>query len=384
MRISRRQMLLGSLAAGLTAWPLQASAKPRRKSPRPSSKPRQASKDSTEADRKQAIERGLRFVYATARVPKNFAQHGDDYLWCFHTIAASAADPKLARLAREMGEERARAWRRLNPRVPPNPDADKVSALTFGSYAAGLLGAPDPRMQEDLHREAARFSAADFLQFEPAREPLPKNVPDTCTRCGSDNGRGMRKCAYCGNALAMKSPYEVLTDALIATYSGDRYGVRLGASYAEVTALIPAMRPYRGYEDGKNADFLTIAYAITHIVYTLNDYGTYRLNPEWLPQEFEFLKANLFAIIGLEDPETMGEFVDSLKAFGLMDKDPLIRAGIEFLIHTQNKDGSWGEVHDKDIYQRYHPTWTAVDGLRDYAFRGEGVSFPEALQRAKG
>ena len=52
-------------------------------------------------------------------------------------------------------------------------------------------------------------------------------------------------------------------------------------------------------------------------------------------------------------------------------------------VRSQNKDGSWGDVTDKDIYQRYHPTWTAVDGLRDYAFQGEGVSFPEALSRAQ-
>ena len=43
-------------------------------------------------------------------------------------------------------------------------------------------------------------------------------------------------------------------------------------------------------------------------------------------------------------------------------------------VRSQNKDGSWGDVTDKDIYQRYHPTWTAVDGLRDYA-SGRGREF---------
>ena len=33
--------------------------------------------------------------------------------------------------------------------------------------------------------------------------------------------------------------------------------------------------------------------AITHLVYTLNDYNRYRLSQEWLPQEFEFLRENL-------------------------------------------------------------------------------------------
>ncbi len=374
MKLSRRQIILAPFAFGAIALERKAFA----------AKPRQSATPNSQAVRKRAIERGLRFVYRTARVAKNFAEHGDDYLWCFYTIAATAADPELAALARRMGEERALAWRRLPPRVPPKADADEVSSLAFGSHAAGLLGLRDARMQEDLRRAAGRFGARDFLRFDPTREPPPEDVPDTCSRCDSENERGRRRCTTCGNKLAMKSPYDVLCDALIATYTGDRYGVRLGASYADVAALIPRLRPYRGYENGKNANFMDTAYAVTHIVYTMNDYGTYRLKPEWLPQEFDFLLANFGASIELDDPETMGEFVDTLKAFGLTDRDPVIDAGVEFLIEAQNADGSWGKRTDKEVYQRYHPTWTAVDGLRDYAFRGEGVSFPQALERAKG
>jgi hypothetical protein len=30
-----------------------------------------------------------------------------------------------------------------------------------------------------------------------------------------------------------------------------------------------------------------------------------------------------------------------------------------------------------DIYDRYHPTWTAIDGLREYSWRGRRLSFPK-------
>ena len=89
------------------------------------------------------------------------------------------------------------------------------------------------------------------------------------------------------------SPFELLTDALVTAYSGDRYGVRLGASLADVTALLPRMRPYRAEGDGRNTTFIDVTYAITHVIYTLNDYGKYRLRPEWLPDEFAYLKDNL-------------------------------------------------------------------------------------------
>jgi hypothetical protein len=374
MRLSRRRMLLMPLALGAPfLFPRALSAKPLWPGARYSAE-----------QRTRAIARGLRFVYATAVQPKNFAEYGDDYLWCFHTISNTAADPALKRTARKMGEERAKAWRRLHPRVPVDADANEISSLAFGSHAADQLGLRDERMEMELRRAAGRFGAADYLSFDPTRELPPADVPDTCVRCDNDNPRGARRCRNCGAKLEMTDAYEVLCDALIATYTGDRYGVRLGASYPEVAALLPKMRPYRGYEAGKNERFVATAYAVTHVVYTMNDYGTWRLKPEWLPAEHAFLRENLRASIALDDPETTGEFLDTLKAFGTADNDPLIRAGVEFVLATQNKDGSWGDVTDKDVYQRYHPTWTAVDGLRDYAFQGERVSFPKALKQAQG
>ena len=373
MRFSRRNMLLASLALGAPLFfPRAALVKPLWPGARYS-----------EEHRTRAMQRGLRFIYATAVKPKNFAEYGDDYLWCFYTISNTAADPALKRMARTMGEERARAWRRLHPRVPAGADANEISSLVFGSQAADQLGQRDERMEAELRRAAGRFRAAHYLSFDPARELPPADVPETCARCDNDNPRGTRGCRSCGVKLDMTDPYEVLCDALIATYTGDRYGVRLGASYPEVTALLPRMRPYHGYDGGKNERFVATAYAVTHIVYTMNDYGTWRLKPEWLPAEHAFLRENLRASIAINDPETTGEFLDTLKAFGAADDDPLIRAGVEFVLSTQNRDGSWGDVADKDIYQRYHPTWTAVDGLRGYIFQGERVSFPEALKRAQ-
>jgi squalene cyclase len=105
------------------------------------------------------------------------------------------------------------------------------------------------------------------------------------------------------------------------------------------------------------------------VVYTQNDYSLYRLSPRSLPDEFAYLKSNLKEAVALKDPETMGELIDCLKSFGLDDNDPLIRTGTEFLLSSQNPDGSWGDMKTTDMYLRYHPTWTAVDGLRDYKWK---------------
>jgi hypothetical protein len=61
----------------------------------------------------------------------------------------------------------------------------------------------------------------------------------------------------------------------------------------------------RGYED-----FIRALYAVTHVVYTLNGYSTYKLSPRWLPEEFEFLKASLADLIKLDDADAVGEMLD--------------------------------------------------------------------------
>jgi hypothetical protein len=371
--LSRRRFLLSTLSAAALAQPTLATARPLWPGARFSS-----------ADRDRAIQRGLRFIYRQARTPTTFEEFGDDILWCFHSLAVAAADPSLRDNAWRMGQERARAWRRQNPRVPQDADADEIAALVSGTLSADRLGVPDPAMKPTLTEAAKRFGPVDFLQFDPATGVIPDTVTKPC-ECPMTSSRTVPlQCPQCeAQPVERVSRYELLLDALVTVYSGDHYGVRLGASLADVTALVPRLRPYRGAEGGRNADFIDIAYAVTHVVYALNDYGRYLLRPEWLPDEFAYLKENLAQVITDNDPETMGEFVDSLKAFGLTEQDPLIRTGMAFIMRTQHPDGSWGNRDDKDPYVAYHSTWTAINGLMDYAWHGEGTSFPEALRRAR-
>ena len=85
----------------------------------------------------------------------------------------------------------------------------------------------------------------------------------------------------------------------------------------------------------------------------------------------------------MKDPETMGEFLDTLKSFGLSEDHSLIQTGVNFLLATQNEDGSWGDTEADDIYQRHHPTCTAIDGLREYRWHGKRLSFPELKPQLK-
>ena len=337
--------------------------------PAPESRP--ASLRMAEGDRAAAIQRGLAFIDTAARVPEHFAAFGHDFLRCFCGIARTAADAELKQTARRLGHEFAVQWRAGHSQFDPDIEANELYQLTAGSDAADCLGVPDEAMKRAIGKAARRVTPESLFGFDPAKEPPPADIPKTCRSCGGENPRGTRDCRRCGTRLAMRDRYDMWCDAVIVAFTGERYGVRLGGSLADVVRCLPRMRPYPAPGDANPAEYRHAAYAITHVVYAFSDYNYYRLRPERLPQEFEFLKANLTHSVRTEDVELVGESLDTLKSFGLSNADPRMAAGIAFLMARQNADGSWGDPGEPDIYNRYHATWTAIDGLRDYAWHGE-------------
>ena len=322
---------------------------------------------STDVDCARATYRGLCFIYRTALNPTHFAEYGSDYLWCFYSIAASVKDAKLRSMALRMGAERARLWRLGNSGFPYKASAAAVIAVACGHDGAEGLNVPDDELKAQLRRAASRFSARELLMFDPLREPPPGDVPESCEFDKADNPRGSTVCRVCQRPLSIRTRYDVWYDALTTTHSGDRIGVKLGAHYDDVLRWLPMMRPYRGRENGTNPEFDDAVYAITHVVYTLNDYNSFKLDPSWLPKEFAFLKASLQEAIAQQNEDMLGEIMDGLRAFGLTNDDEIMRAGVEYLLSHQNANGSWGTDGEKDIYSLYHPTWCAITALSELA-----------------
>src|SRR5262249_45341771 len=159
-------------------------------------------------------------------------------------------------------------------------------------------------------------SAIDVLLFDPAEEPPPSDIPEECATCGLQNARGATVCKRCGARLAMRNRYDLLQDALITTYTGDRTGITLGAHYVDVLQWMPEMRPYPPKSEGAHSYYAGV-YGATHLIYTYNDYSQFRVSPDCFPEEFAHLKANLRQAVVTNDAETMGEYLDTLRAFGL-------------------------------------------------------------------
>jgi len=331
----------------------------------------------TEGDRSKALMRALRYIDRSASDPKNFAAQGSDYLYCFYSIANTTRDSALLTKAEQFGHEYAQRWTKAHCSIPADASADDVVELVYGWLSASLLGQSDARIKPELRRAAERYIAIDYLLFDPTKEPPPSDIPTACSYDSVWNRRGSTVCKQCGRALQMRSKYDIWLDALVVTYWGDRYGIRLGASYRDVLQWMPAMRPYLDRGQTSESNFKDTIYALTHLVYTLNDYEQYRIPRELLPAEYSFMKRNLKEAIALQDPETMGEFLDTLKRFGLTTSDEVIRTGMTYLLATQRPNGTWSDLNEKDPYTLYHSAWTAIDGLMDYRWQGERLSFPE-------
>jgi hypothetical protein len=250
------------------------------------------------------------------------------------------------------------------------------------SYAAAQLGIPHRRIRRDLENTAARYSPRELLGFDPRAGAIPRDVPEDC-ECGAGNEPGRRRCRKCRRGLTRRSRYEVWYHALINIYFCERFGLPLPVSYADVMRLLPALRPYprpgsRHYHDA--------IYAVTHVVYTLNDYNRSRLPPPLLRRERAFLKASMAWAITRGDADTVAEIVDSLAGCGVGDSDVRMMNGRAFILEQQRADGGWGDEDNE--YGRFHSVWTCIDGLRDYAWRGRrryllGMTGPFFTVRSK-
>ena len=323
-----------------------------------------------------AIKRGLDFIYRTANDPEGFASYGSLMICCFALVGATSRDAGLRQLARSRAEKLTRRWKRAHPVIPLGATADLVLDFAMLRYALSRIGQRDVVKSEEIRAAVERFSVQDLLGFNPLAEPPPNDLPFVCD-CGLKNQRGRKTCKRCKRRLEYQSRYRVWMEALANTYASGRCGLRFGARYQDVFQWLPRLRPYPESTDADVELLRDAIYAVTHVVYALNDYGTYKLSPRLLPQEFAFLKANVASACEREDPEILGELLDTLRAFGLGSSHPLIRQGTSYLLTSQNTDGSWGDPDEENIRTRCHTTWTAIDGLRSYAWRGERSIFSE-------
>ena len=166
--------------------------------------------------RNEAALRGLRFIYRHARRATT-SRIGAATTLVLPLCRVDLGRPELSAVAREFG----------GPGVAMAGGAERTARIG-GCRRSGLLHVDARRVEPPWYRQprspracpagSLRFSARDYLGFDPVRE------------------------APSGGA---RSRYDIWCDALVLTYAGDGCGIPMGASYLDVLRWLPAMRPYR-------------------------------------------------------------------------------------------------------------------------------------------
>ncbi|WP_088285862.1 hypothetical protein [Ideonella sp. A 288] len=302
--------------------------------------------------RQRAIRKGMRFIAEAAADDALLAHLGTGLLYSLRSMARTSADDALRRTARLLGRHAFALWERSTLEAADFRHPDWVAEAVRGYGAGEGLGLRREGMREWLVEAARPFGSRAFIGFDADRGPP---------------------------AVAREGAYRTWCIGLTSAWCGERYGVPLGARYADVLCWLPRMRPYDIAWRQSRRRFHDVAYSVTHVVYTLNDYGHSTLDPRWLPDEYMFLRAALPEAIADADADLTGELLDTLRAFGVPHDDTQVRMGAQFLVDSQNADGSWGTWDADSFYTGFHAAWAAIDGLRDYRWTGPRLAFPEVL-----
>eukprot|EP00937_MAST-01D_sp_MAST-1D-sp2_P002838 g2838.t1 len=371
--------------------------------------------------RQAAITRAVDRIFQMAQKHDNFALFGNDVIQCFYDLATVSTDPVRARCLKYV-EQLAHRWKfntatrgwKAGARATPQEVIDAV----IGMYCLERLGIHHKLKAEVLAcicsgdggdgedsgggggggggggegggggdgegggegasgeagdgaaaaaAAAAKpppppaprvFGVVDYLKWDPRAADRPPN--DIVDQCGVTISR-----------------YRALSNALIYTFYANRVGVVLGEPYEAFFEHVDALRPYGGPRELGEQAYVDQCYLITHIVFTLTNWGELRLEPELLPHEYYFVREHLAVCLSRADVHLVGEFVEVLRAFGADDADPLVRQGTAFLLAAQDKDGRWDSGRDKDEYTCYHATMVAAQALLHHHYRGFGPGIPE-------
>ena len=108
-----------------------------------------------------------------------------------------------------------------------------------------------------------------------------------------------------------------------------------------VLKWLPLIRPYLGptlIEEEGYRDQVLLA---TSVVWALSRGGELRIPALLLPHEYFFLREHLAVQLLKSDVLLVGRSIDALRVLGSHDENPMMRAGMSFLLDAQARAGNW-------------------------------------------
>ncbi len=155
-----------------------------------------------------------------------------------------------------------------------------------------------------------------------------------------------------------------------------------------VLKWLPSLRPYLGPTHVDSATYRDQVLLASTVVRTLSRGGELRIPALLLPHEYFFLREHMPVHLLQRDVVLVGRSMDALRVLGSHDENPVIRAGMSFLLGAQSPaDGHWpvstrpktdeeGEGSDRSLFVA---TLNATRALLVREFSGFGPMPLEVL-----
>ncbi len=284
---------------------------------------------------REAMWLGMDYMIRSALDPGNFEEYASDYLFFFADVVR-LPDPWIQGEARRVGLELGDKYLSLYFTLD---SADEVVDAASALYSLEQLGM-DVQLPMIMLREAAGlFGEADYLGFDPSFGEAPN--------------------------------LDEFIDLVIGFHFSDRIdlGRDLGVTYAEVLHYLPSV-VYSSFDDDDSDRFIDQNNLVTHLFYTLSGYASWNLDAALLPRETAYIRRHMDLALSWADPETLAEYIDSLKLTGEDESNSDIAHGVDILLAIQKADGRWEPMYPEDEYDRYHATWCVMDAFREYVLDG--------------
>lgn len=291
----------------------------------------------TERDRRAAMLRGLSFLSGYALGEACWSECAAEVVYMFFHLATRPRPGEFTRRARPLSKQSARRWLADHPRLPGTTSAeDVVFRYAYGAYTTIRVGLDTRALCRDLAAEARAIQWRTLFGFDPKHERPPSA--------------------------------DTWQFAMVGAHIAEGAGMRPGCSTREIAAWRSVMQPYPAPRRRLTKAGWSAFYAVTHLVYVLNDYSLHLLPRQRFLPEVKFLREACEVGVADDDVEGTGEAVDALLSLGDTERDPLIVRARQKILQLQNRDGSWGRRSDEP-YTRLHKTWVALDGLTRYGRR---------------
>ena len=322
----------------------------------------------------QRPQKAFNAIIGVAKNDNAVAEIGPDIMFCLKITALTSPEKDVATTAFWVGRGLAAKWmrktkHRSRQRSPLDPD--ELLQITYGISSARFFGVSDEGIARLLETTTRSYSARELLGFKPCRSTSPRPAPVRCS-CSQLSRCGAKRCGSCGLPIEYDSKFLLWQHALVYTHFGESIGVRPGSSYRSVARLRRFFLPYVRVDKCLDEDWRDCTYAVTHLLYTLTQYGICTLPTESFTQEQRFLVRARDRAYEEEDLELVAEATECLTLFSGYEITSQERKYRGWIAARQQKDGTWGT--GDNWYDFFHKVWVGFDALRDWCHPGGLVS----------